>query len=100
MEMIRVSRTEIEEETFCVDTHEDFVYMIEKLLGNEAGRYARQLVQDSYEADEYYDEIQKYDAEIEKYDKEIEDLSTRITELQDEIERNQKKHSCFIFVKE
>ena len=100
MEMINVSRKEIDEEMFCIDNHDDFVYMIEKLLGYEAGKYARQLVQDSYEADEYYNEIQKYDAEIEKYDKEIEDLSIRITELQDEIEKNQKKHSCFIFVKE
>lgn len=100
MEMIKIPRKEIDEEMFCIDTEEDFVYMIEKLLGYEAGKYARQLVQDSYEADEYYNEIQKYDAEIEKYDKEIEDLSTRITELQDEIERNQKKHSCFVFIKE
>jgi len=100
MEMINVSRKEIDEEMFLIDTEDDFVYMIEKTLGSEAGRYARQLVEDAISADEYYDEIQKYDAEIEKYDKEIEDLSTRITELQDEIELNQKKHSCFIFVKE
>ena len=100
MEMIRISRTEIEEETFCVDTHEDFVYMIEKLLGDEAGRYARQLVEDSYEADKYYEDIQEYEAEIDDYEKQIENLSNDISRLQDKIEKNQKKHSCFIFVKE
>lgn len=100
MEMINVSRKEIENEMFLIDTEDDFVYMIEKLLGFEAGKYARQLVENSISADGYYDEIQEYEAEIEKYDKEIEDLNTRLTELQDEIEKNQKKHSCFIFVKE
>lgn len=97
--MINVSRKEIDEEMFCINNHDDFVYMIEKLLGYEAGKYARQLVQDSYEADEFYEEIQEYKTEIDDYEKQIENLSDDISRLQDELEKNQKKHSCFIFVK-
>ena len=91
MEMINVSRKEIENEMFLIDTEDDFVYMIEKTLGSEAGRYARQLVEEAISADEYFKEICDYEKEVDK-------LTDEVTRLENET--IEKKHFSFVFVKE
>ena len=86
MEMIYVPRTEIAEEIFSINDEDDFAWMIEELLGYEAGKYVRKMAEKAIGFDGLYD---MYD----ELETEVDDLETKIKTLKE-------TKGTFVFVKE
>ena len=85
MEMITVQN-----EMFCIDTFDDFVYMLDKVLGSEVSSYARKIVDEAYFDNDFYEEL--YEAQKENYElkRKHEEFETEIDNLKKKIEEAKK----------